>query len=72
MGSKPKSDKRVKKVKSTGKVNSGMKGEHWHEAISQPAKFHRLRKFRSPAFGFFSFSSFYFSFLLVSDLQLLV
>ena len=68
MGSKPKSDKRVKKVKSAGKVNNGMKGEQWHEAISQPTKFHRLQKFRNPAFCFFSSFGFCFSFLLVSDL----
>ena len=68
MGSKPKSDKRVKKVKSTGKVNNGMKGEQWHEAISQPTKFHRLRKFHNLALCFFSSFGFCFSFLLVSDL----
>ena len=40
MGSKPKSDKRAKKVKRRRKVNSVVKGEQWHR-----------RQFHSPAFA---------------------
>ena len=40
MGSKPKSDKRVKKVKRRNKVNSAVKGEQW-----RMRQFRNLRKF---------------------------
>ena len=45
LGSKPKSDKRVKNGKSAGRVNSGRNCEQWQEVISQPAKFRSLPNF---------------------------
>ena len=70
MGSKPKSDKRVKKVKSVGKVNSGMKGEQWQEAISQLAKIRKLQNFAamlSASFLILVFASLFLWFLTCSS-----